>query len=221
MAQRDDDDDLDPQDDPEPREDDDPDDDDWEPPKTKAEFEKLIRERGNAEAAKWRRRATGKDPKWKPNGDPAPKTDPPKRDGDDDKRTADQIKAEVRAELEAEFKAKADQDNLRAEVSVALMSAGLALPDDVADNPAEARKAVARVVRMMDLDNLVLEDGRVEGLDDEIATLRKSMPGLFKPGGGRPRTRGGDQAPKSGRTGPKDDDQDPIKEMARAMFKGA
>lgn len=227
MGQRDDDDqdpnvdDVDPGDDDQDGDDQDA---DWSPPKTKAEFDAMVAKMGNAEAAKWRRRATGKDPNWKPGGDkPESKPGGDGSEQGDKNRSPDEIKAAVRAELEAEYKAKAEQDNLRAEVSVSLMSAGLALPDDVADNPAEARKAVARVVRMMDLDNLVLEDGKVEGLDEEIAALRKLHPGLFKAGGGTKRTRGGDIAPKGGRAGGRTDDDDlgPIKEMARAVFRNA
>lgn len=194
------------------------DDAEWTPPKTKAEFQEMIRKAGNPEAAKWRRRATGKDPDWKPNKPPErDTTKPPKIADGDDKLTTDQIRAAAREELQAEFQAKADKDNLRAEVSVALMTAGLNLSDEEMASPAKARKAVARVVNMIDLDNLTLDDGNIEGLDEELAELKKSLPGLFKASApAKPKTRGGDVTPKNG-SGPKGEDDD-VRQLAKAWF---
>lgn len=172
-------------------------DEDFEPPKTKAELDEIVRKAGSAEAAKWRRRATGKDPKWTLNGEKPRENDSTagKSKGDDDKLTPEQIRAAAREELQAEFDAKAGKDNLRAEVSVALMTAGLNLSDEVLASPSKARQAVARVVNMIDLDNVTLDDGKLEGLDEELDKLKRDTPGLFKPAGqksGKPRTSGGD-----------------------------
>lgn len=218
-----DDDDLDPNDNDGGQDDDDKDGDDWEPPKTKADFERMAREHGNAEAKKWRLRAQGRDPKWKPGGnrDDDPGT---KKTELDDKATPDQIRAAARKELEAEYAEKAKGDNLRANVSVALMSAGLNLSEDEMQSPARARKAVSRIVNMLDLSSMHLEDdGEISGLDDEIADLKKSYPGLFKSGNSgtgarKPATRGGDAGPKRERHASGDDDAD-LKSLARAWFK--
>lgn len=219
----DDDQDLDNQNDDAEDQDDSGDDADWKPPATKAEFMELVKKAGNPEAAKWRRRATGKDPNWKPNGQPDRDTTKPpaKPTGDDDKLTPDQIRAAAREELQAEFQTRADKDNLRAEVSVALMTAGLNLSEEELASPAKARKAVARVVNMIDLDKLVLDDGNIEGLDDELTELKKSLPGLFKASGqgpAKPKTRGGDVAARSG--GPKGGD-DEVAQLAKAWFSGS
>lgn len=216
----DDDQDLDNQTDDADDQDDSGDDADWKPPATKAEFLAMVKTAGNPEAAKWRRRATGKDPNWKPTGQPdRDTTKPPKTAGDDTTLTPDQIRAAAREELQAEFQTKADKDNLRAEVSVALMTAGLNLSEEELASPAKARKAVARVVNMIDLDKLVLDDGNIEGLDDELAELKKSLPGLFKSGTPtKPKTRGGDAAPKNnGGKGPDDE----VAQLAKAWFSGS
>lgn len=201
--------------------DDSDDDADWKPPATKAEFQEMVKKAGNPEAAKWRRRATGKDPNWKPTGAPdKDTTKPPKTTDGDDKLTPDQIRAAAREELQAEFQTKADKDNLRAEVSVALMTAGLNLSEEELASPAKARKAVARVVNMIDLDKLVLDDGNIEGLDDELTELKKSLPGLFKSGApAKPKTRGGDVAPKNN-GGAKGGDDD-VAQLAKAWFSGS
>lgn len=194
----------------------------WVAPKTKAEFDLLVAKAGNPEAAKWRRRATGKDPNWKPNGD-TKKTEPPKPKADDDKPVdADAIRAAARAELQGEYEAQAAKDNLRAEVALSLMTAGLNISEEALKSPSTARKAVSNVVNLMDIDDMVLENGQVEGLDDQISTLRKNYPGLFKAGGegagAKPRTRGGDAAPKRGGAAPPTDD---ISELAKAWFSSA
>jgi hypothetical protein len=180
----------------------------------------MVREQGNAEAKKWRLRAQGRDPKWKPeqggtgeNGTKLPAD-----------ANADQIRAAVRKEVEAEYAEKSSGENLRASVAVALLSAGLNLSDEETKSPAAARKAVNRVVNMIELKNLHLEeDGEISGLDDELSDLRKSLPGLFKSGGTRrPATRGGDAGPKRESRRPKgDDDDEVLHEMARSFFGNA
>lgn len=194
--------------------------DDWKAPTTKAEFDAMVREQGNAEAKKWRLRAQGRDPKWKPeqggtgeNGTKLPEN-----------ANADEIRAAVRKEVEAEYAQKSSGENLRASVAVALLSAGLNLSDDETKSPAAARRAVNRVVNMIDLKNLHLEDdGEISGLDDELADLRKSLPGLFKAGGTRrPATRGGDAGPKRESRRPKGDDEDEVlHQMAKSFFGGS
>lgn len=193
--------------------------DDWKPPATKAEFEQMVREHGNAEAKKWRLRAQGRDPKWKPEqgGTGEHGTKLPEN------ASADQIRAAVRKEVEAEFQANASDSDLRSNVAVAL-SGVLALSDEQIASPAKARRAVQRVVNMINLKNLHLEDdGEISGLDDELAELRKDYPGMFKSGGTkRPATRGGDAGPKrEGRKPRGDDDDEVLREMAKSFFGGS
>lgn len=196
-------------------------DDGWEAPKTKADFDRMMREAGNSEAKKWRLRAMGRDKSWTSpkGGDTTTKTTVTKDDGEE--QTPEQIRAAARNELEAEYATKAEENNLRAQVSVSLMSAGLALSDEEMKSPAAARRAVSRVVNMLDLKSLTLDSdtGEVDGLDDEIADLRRSYPGLFKAGtGGRAATtRGADGAPRGGSKGPA---KDPVEELAAAWFGG-
>jgi hypothetical protein len=154
--------------------------------------------KANDDAKKWRMRASGKDPKWTSGGGDGTKPDAKKTESGDTP-SADEIRAAARAELEAEYAQKAEQNSLRGAVALALTTAGLALSDEEMKNPASARNAVSRVVNMVKLDSLTLdrESGEVEGLDDEIADLRKSYPGLFR--SGKPsNTRGGDAAPRKG-----------------------
>jgi hypothetical protein len=148
----------------------------------------------NDDAKKWRFRATGKDANWKPKstGDDDTKKPPAK----DDQPSADEIRAAARAELEAEYATKAEENSLRGAVGLALTTAGLALSDEEMKNPTSARKAVNRVVNMINLSALTLDpaSGDVEGLDDEIADLRKSYPGMFRSGKPVNTTKGGDGA---------------------------
>jgi hypothetical protein len=191
--------------------------DGWKAPKTKAEYEAMVREQGNAEAKKWRLRAQGRDPNWKPEqGGTGEHGTNLKKDA-----SADEIRAAVRREVEAEYNQKASGESLRASVAVALLSAGLALSDDETKSPAAARKAVNRVVNMIELKNLHLEDdGEISGLDDELSDLRKALPGLFRSGGTkRPATRGGDAGPKRETRRPKgDDDDEVLHDMAKSFF---
>ncbi len=175
----------------------------------------------NNDAKRWRLRATGKDTTWKPNT-PPPKTEAPKpKDGD--QPSADDIRAAVRAELDAEYATKADKHNLRGAVALALTTAGLALSDDELQSPVSARKAVNRVVNMVDMDSLTLDPttGDVAGLDDELEALKKSYPGMFRQGGttgtGRSKTRGADGARRAGGAGGKTD-EDPVYEMVKHWF---
>lgn len=205
--------------DPEDDEDEDDPEDDFEPPKTKAELEAMIKAAGNAEAKRWRLRAMGRDPKWKGPGRTDPPEDKKPEDGKKDgQRTEAEIEAAVRTKIQAEFDQKAQDQNLRASVATALLTAGLNLSDEEAKSPEKARKAVQRVVGMMDLQHMSLEDdGAVSGLDDEIADLRKTYPGLFKSGtgGGRTTKPGGDSAPRRGGPG---GEKDPLEQMAEAFL---
>jgi hypothetical protein len=205
-------------DDQDPDEDDDPDSD---PEETLDELKARLK-KVSGEAKKWRLRAVGRDADWKPGTkDDKPLAAKDKPDADKP-ANADEIRREVRAELEAEFEEKASDNNLRAAVSVALLSAGLALSDEQSATPAKARAAVSRVVSMMNLRNLTLEsDGEVAGLDDELAELKENFPGLFRAAGtgnGRPgaRTRGSDGAPRGKGGGQQ---KDPVHDLAAAFFK--
>lgn len=174
--------------------------------------------KANADARKWRLRATGRDTAWNDRQKSTSSTEKPKTTTD----TADRatIEAELREKLESEYVAKADEGNLRGAVSVALAPL-LVLSEDQASSPAAMRKAVQRAVNLLDLKSLTLaDDGEVEGLDDEIGELRRTYPGLFKAAGSSKagaRTRGADGATKSN-TGRKADD-DGLSEMAAAFFR--
>lgn len=176
--------------------------------------------KANADARKWRLRATGRDTAWndRQKSKTSTSTEKPKTITD----TADRatIEAELREKLESEYAAKADEGNLRGAVSVALAPL-LVLSEDQASSPVAMRKAVQRAVNLLDLKSLTLaDDGEVEGLDDEIGELRRTYPGLFKAAGSSKagaKTRGADGATKSN-TGRKADD-DGLSEMAAAFFR--
>lgn len=195
----------------------DTDSEDWKPP-TKEEWAKL-----NAGERKWRLRATGRgDEAWKARqGTGGQKDDKPETKPKDDAPDRDAIEREVREKIEAEYATKADEGNLKAAVSVSLAPM-LALSEDQTESPAAMRKAVSRVVNMLDLKGMTLEDdGGVDGLDEEVADLRRSYPGLFKTGGtvkAGARTRGADGATKTGTRTRNDDDG--LGELARKLFSG-
>lgn len=191
----------------------------WEPPKTKAEFDALLSDRlkteGNAEAKKWRLRAMGRDEKWKPvpNGGPPPVKEtvkPPAETVD-----AEAIRAAARAELETEYQAKAEKTNLRASVSAALMTSGLNLSDE---EPATMRRAVNRVANMIDFKDLTIDPdtGDVDGLDEAISDLKKTVPGLFK-ATRRTSSSGGDSGPRKD-TGKVTTDEKAIADLAARFF---
>lgn len=178
--------------------------------------------KANADARKWRLRATGRDNIWnerQKSKTTTSSTDKPKTSTSDTPDRAT-IEAELREKLESEYAAKADEGNLRGAVSVALAPL-LVLSEDQASSPAAMRKAVQRAVNLLDLKSLTLaDDGEVEGLDDEIADLRRTYPGLFKQAGSGKagaRTRGADGATKSN-NGRKSDD-DGLADMAAAFFR--
>lgn len=173
--------------------------------------------RANADAKKWRFRATGKDANWKPSGSGDDDKKPPAKEAD--QPNADEIRAAARAELEAEYATKAEENSLRGAVGLALTTAGLALSDEEMKNPTSARKAVNRVVNMVNLAALTLDPstGDVEGLDDEIADLRKAYPGMFRSGKPTNTTKGGDGAQRNGGSGKASGDAD-LDNLVKSWF---
>lgn len=84
----------------------------------------------------------------------------------------------VRAEVSGQWKARV----VKAEARTAFVAAGLSIPEG--DNGA----TIARVMRMLDLDDLdVTDDGDIEGLTDQVADIKRDFPALFAaPGKPRP-----------------------------------
>jgi hypothetical protein len=80
-------------------------------------------------------------------------------------------------------------------VRAALTSNGLAVGED-------ASKAMKRAMRLIDLDDLTLnDDGSVDGLDDAIDDLKEEMPSLFrKPKRSRGNINGSDSRDGKGPT---------------------
>lgn len=79
--------------------------------------------------------------------------------------------AKLRAEIEAEYKAKQDTAAVQSVAVTALVAAGLALP-------AENRTAaVRRAVKLLDLDGVTADDSAA--VDAAIDDVKKLYPGLF------------------------------------------
>ena len=96
----------------------------------------------------------------------------------------------ARKEAEREVMAKADSRIIKSEAKSALVAAGL-----VDTSP----DAVKRVVRMLDMDDLsVDDDGEVEGLDDAVRSLMSTTPALFRTKKTVAKTGGGTGTRKDG-----------------------
>lgn len=165
----------------------------------KAELKRLsgAHRKAKTQAQRWREFGQGKTDTApdgtkrvapKPNGDgkPGPKN------GALTRADLEAAVEEARNQARAENQVAAITTSARAE----LRAAGLALPKD----SDEAKETIARAVRLLNLDDVTLEDGEVVGLDDAIADLKRLLPGMFKAGvpangnGRRP-------APNPGNTG--------------------
>lgn len=187
-------------------EDDDDEDDDEDDPwagkseaDLKAELRRLSGAHGKAktQAQRWREFAQGKTD-TAPDGTkrtapkPAPKTDPKTKSGALTRADLEAAVEEARNEARAETREATIRTTARAE----LRAAGLSLPSD----PEESKAVIARAVRLLDLDDVSVEDGEVVGLDDAIADLKRMLPGMFK--AGSPNGNGGRRkAPNPGNTG--------------------
>lgn len=161
-----------PEDDEEPEEEyEAPDQESW--TKTTAALEKA-----NAEAKKWRMRATGKDEKWKPPAPPKP-ADPPAKD--EDKAPKVDVAAERRAAEEATA-AKFKAPMVRTAARSALEDAGLILPPGKDKRDA----AFTRATRLIDMSEVdVDDDGDISGLDDQVRSIKRDYPELFAKKGAR------------------------------------
>lgn len=137
----------------------------------------------NSQGAKWRARATGKDDRWDgangraktgaaANGrKPATKA-AGKVVTDEDAPDAEAI----RAEIEAEFEGKSRMAKIQTAAGTALLTSGLTLPKE---KKARSR-AFTKAFRLLDLDELEIEDdGEVDGLDEAIEELKQEFPALF------------------------------------------
>lgn len=80
----------------------------------------------------------------------------------------------VRADTEADAAARWKPLLVKTAARTAFVEAGLALPQDGAD------AAMARVIRLLDLDDLdVTDDGQVDGLREQVEDIRRDFPELF------------------------------------------
>lgn len=187
------------------------DDPEWKPP-TQAEWR-----RANAKSKKWRYRATGKDPEWKypgaaPGGAPAGSASP-EGDGKADEA---ELRKQIRAEIEGEFASKAEQSKVREAAVTSLVAAGVSLPDD----PKKRTKAVAKLVKLLDLDEVTVDGDDIEGLDEQVEQMAKDYPALFtaassSEGGKKPPRRRVGGAPNGADPG---ETKDPLRAMAKAYF---
>lgn len=135
--------------------------------------------KANNEAKKWRLRATGKDPKWKPR--PADKDDDKPADKDDDKAPKVDVAAE-RRKAEEETAARYKAPLVRTASRSAFEEAGLVLPAGRDKRDA----AFARAMRLLDMDEVdVDDDGTVSGLDDQVRQIKRDYPELFAKKGAR------------------------------------
>lgn len=119
---------------------------------------------------------------------------------------------EVRRKATEEAQSKADQRIIKSEAKTALLAAGLV------DATPEAVKAA---VKMLDTDDLsVDDDGEVDGLDEAIATLKRTMPALFKKkrAGGQVAT--GSRGKDGGANGSKPPAKSSAAKLAGALTRG-
>jgi hypothetical protein len=177
----------------------------WTPP-TYQEY-RALKAAKNEEAKKWRLRATGKDPEWKIPGATTNGTGDAATTAD-----AEELRRQIRAELETEFATKAERDMVQKEAVTALVTAGLQLPED----REKKRKAVTKVMRLLELGDVTVDGDDVIGLDDAIEDLRADYPGLFKAAPEVEKKRRGRRvAPEPrGVVG----EEDPLAQMVKARF---
>jgi hypothetical protein len=142
---------------------------DWKPPtyaEWKAAQDKVTAANGNARNLRL---------KFKEYRDQhGPKPAPPKT-GASAGGNGDQGKteAQIRAELDAEYKAKQAAQTVQTEAVTALVAAGLQLPEDAKRRSAAARRAI----KLLDLDGV--DPGDADGIAAAIEDLKSDHPGLF------------------------------------------
>ncbi len=140
--------------------------------------------KANAEAKKWRLRAQGKDPKWKPAPPPADDEDD---EDDEDKatkkparRAGRKSEEQIRREAEEAALAKAKPGLVKAAAKDALKDAGLIVPAKNGD------AAYQRAIRLLDMAEIdVDEDGEVSGVADQVRAVKRDYPELFQARGGK------------------------------------
>ncbi len=117
------------------------------------------------------------------------KTAEPADKPDADKPDVDKAVADATAAAESRWKPRVVRNAARG----AFIEAGLVLPKDNADG------ALARVVKLLDLDDLeITDDGEVDGLREQVEEIKVDFPHLFTTTTGRTRTGRVDGADKSG-----------------------
>jgi hypothetical protein len=161
------------EDDDEDDEDDDDDDDDPDEGKTPEELAtelKAVRkslEKANGSSAKRRGKLRERERELDELRKAAPKGKSKSKDDDDDDDAPDV--ESIRSTALAEGKKEGERLVKAAKVEAGLTRAGVT-----------ETKAIARLVRMIELDDLDLDDdGTLDGLDDAIDELKADMPGLF------------------------------------------
>lgn len=148
--------------------------DNWTPP-TREEWEAAQSkiQRANNNAKNLRLKIKGSPVNMPQHKGPTTETDP------------DKIRAEIEADVKAKYETQRTRATIETSAVTALVAAGLTLPEKQADR----LSAVRRAVRLLDLD-AVTEDGG--GLEDAIEEVRDQFPGLFgtaATGAGKPRRR--------------------------------
>jgi hypothetical protein len=139
-------------------------------------------EKSNSESKKWRLRATGKDPKWKPR---PPEKDDDTGGGSSSNSKDDAPKVDVAAErrkAEEETAAKFKAPLVRTASRSAFEEAGLLLPASKTNREA----AFTRAMRLLDMSEIdVDDDGDISGLDDQVKAIKRDYPELFAKKGAR------------------------------------
>lgn len=153
-------------DDDEDEDDEDDDDEDEDADKSDEELREELKKtraalsKANGASAKRRRALREKERELEEARKPKPKK---KADGDDDAPDLDTIRHEAKAEGEKAGTLRAK----KAEAKSALLAAGV------------SPERVGRLVGMLDLDELDLDDDGLDGIDDAIDDLRKDVPEFF------------------------------------------
>ncbi len=151
---------------------------DWKPP-SKADWEalqeSLRKARRDARAAKKATQGNG--------------TPPGDKQGDDTGPDVEKVKADATAAADGRWKPLV----VRAAARSAFIEAGLALPKKNPDG------AMARVLKLLDVEDLTIEDdGTVDGLAEQVEEIKGDFPELFTAAGRNGRAGRVDGADRSG-----------------------
>lgn len=154
--------------------------------------------KANAQATKYRLAA-------RPKPTPPPKRPAPTEVTDE---VLDEVRTSTRTEVENTYKPAL----IRASAESAFAAAGVSLPAD-----RDQRKAkIGALLRLVDNSELTIgDDGELEGLEDQIETLKAAMPEVFRPVRPRaPRIDGADKGEGHAKA------KSPTEQVAALVFGG-